>query len=58
MILLHDVNNNILISRLSYSGVYQYEAKNETLPRDKEFSWVGTNPPPKLKKMCCTLLIQ
>ena len=28
--LLHVINDNILISHLPYSGVYQYEAKNES----------------------------
>ena len=28
--LLRGINDNILISQPSYSGVYQYEAKNES----------------------------
>ena len=28
--LLHGINDNIQISHPSYSGVYQYEAKNES----------------------------
>ena len=29
MILIHGINDNILIPRLSYLGVYQYEEKRD-----------------------------
>ena len=35
MMLIHGKNDNILIPRLSYLGVYQDEAKTITLQRDE-----------------------
>ena len=37
MMLLHVINDIIIISRSSYSGVYQDEAKIRALQRDKYF---------------------
>ena len=37
MVLLHGINNNIIIPRPSYFGVYQDEAKIRVLQGDKYF---------------------
>ena len=44
MILLHGINDNILIPHLYYLGVYQDEEKNERLKKDKYVLGVGTKP--------------
>ena len=44
IMLLHDINDHILSSRPSYSGVYQDEAKIGALQMDKYYFWVGTKP--------------
>ena len=44
--LLHYMNDNILISHPSYLGVYQYEAKNESFTKISIFG-VGTKSPEK-----------
>ena len=35
--LLHGINDNIVVYHLSYTGVYQDEAKMRALQRDKYF---------------------
>ena len=45
MMLLHGLNENIIITHLSYSGMCQYEAKMRALQR-YEYFWVVTPPPP------------
>ena len=42
--LLHGINDNILIYHLSYSGAYQYKAKNESSTKREIFFGVGTKP--------------
>ena len=46
--LLHGINDNILISHPSSLGVYQYDAKNKTLQRDNLGE--GWNQTPKTDK--------
>ena len=46
--LLHGVNDNILIYCPSYLSVYQDESKKRALRRDKYIFWVGTKPQKKL----------
>ena len=41
--LLHGINDNILIPNLSYLGVYQDEEKR-AIQRDKYCFWVGIKP--------------
>ena len=48
MILLHAINDDILIPHLSYSGVYQYEPKNE-ISTKRSYFW-GWNETKKTDK--------
>ena len=43
MLLLHGINDNILIPKLSYLGVYQDEEKMKAPQRDKYTFW-GLEP--------------
>ena len=47
--LLHGINDNILITHLSYSGMYQDEANMRALQRDKYFFGLEPNPPKNLQ---------
>ena len=42
-LLPHGINDNLLISHLSYLGAYQDEDKNESSTK-RQFNWVGTKP--------------
>ena len=40
--LLHDVNDNTIITNLSYLGIYQDKAKKWELNKEINYFWVGT----------------
>ena len=58
VIILHDINDSIVISYPYYSVVYQDEAKMVSLQRDKciYLGWKETNK--KLTKICWPLLMK
>ena len=45
MMLLHDINDNILITHLSYLGVYQDKAKKWDLYKEMIYFGLEPNPP-------------
>ena len=47
MMIFHYINDNILITHLSYSGVYQYEAKKWELFKEINNCFVLETPPQK-----------
>ena len=49
IVLLHGINDNIIIPHPYYSGVYEYKAKMRSLQRDKCF--FGLEPNKKNFKM-------
>ena len=55
--ILHGINDNVLISHSSYSGIYQYVAKNESSTKRETFAW-GWNQTKTPTKLWCKLLMK
>ena len=55
--IIHGINDDILIPHLSYSSVYQDETKNESSTKRLCFWGETTPPPPKLTNIGAHLSI-